>query len=92
MSEPVTFALWAIILGALLISMVLSGSLLKRLPLSTAMLYLAIGIALGPAGWELLRPNPLAGKAGHPIIQSRDQFARRLASAQLRNNTLPIIK
>jgi NhaP-type Na+/H+ or K+/H+ antiporter len=59
MSEPVTFALWASIIGALLISMVLSGSLLKRLPLSTAMLYLAIGIALGPAGWELLRPNPL---------------------------------
>lgn len=59
MSETVTFALWAIILGALLISIVLSGSLLKRLPLSTSMLYLAAGIALGPAGWELLRPNPL---------------------------------
>lgn len=59
MSEPVTFALWAIILGALLISIVLSGPLLKRLPMSTAMLYLAAGIALGPAGWELLRPNPL---------------------------------
>lgn len=59
MSEPVTFALWAIVIGALLISVVLSGSLLKRLPLSTAMLYLAAGIALGPAGWELLRPNPL---------------------------------
>lgn len=64
MSEPVTFALWAIIIGALLISMVLSGSLLKRLPLSTAMLYLAAGIALGPAGWELLRPNPLL----HPLF------------------------
>lgn len=64
MSDPVTFALWAIILGALLISMVLSGSLLKRLPLSTAMLYLAAGIALGPAGWALLRPNPLL----HPLF------------------------
>jgi NhaP-type Na+/H+ or K+/H+ antiporter len=39
--------------------MVLSASLLKRLPLSTAMLYLAAGVALGPVGWELLRPNPL---------------------------------
>jgi NhaP-type Na+/H+ or K+/H+ antiporter len=59
MGESMTFALWAIMIGALLISMELSGSLLKRLPLSTAMLYLAAGIALGPAGWELLRPNPL---------------------------------
>jgi sodium/hydrogen antiporter len=59
MSASLSFALWAIMIGVLLISIVLSGSLLKRLPLSTAMLYLAAGIALGPAGWELLRPNPL---------------------------------
>lgn len=59
MSASESFALWAIMIGTLLISIVLSGSLLKRLPLSTAMLYLAAGIALGPAGWELLRPNPL---------------------------------
>lgn len=59
MSEPLTFAVWAIIIGALLVCMVLSGTLLKRLPLSTSMLYLAAGVALGPIGWELLRPNPL---------------------------------
>ena len=59
MSTSPSFALWAIMIGALLISIVLSGSLLKRLPLSTAMLYLAAGCALGPSGWELLRPNPL---------------------------------
>lgn len=59
MSESLIFALWAIIIGTLLISIMLSGSLLRRLPLSSAMLYLAAGIALGPAGWELLRPNPL---------------------------------
>lgn len=64
MSDSMPFALWAIVIGALLISIVLSGSLLKRLPLSTAMLYLAAGIALGPAGWELLRPNPLM----HPLF------------------------
>lgn len=39
MDNALSFALWAIIIGVLLISMVLSGSLLKRLPLSTAMLY-----------------------------------------------------
>ena len=54
-----TFATWAIILGALLIAMVLSGTLLKRLPLCTAMLYLAAGFTLGPGGWGVLTLNPL---------------------------------
>jgi NhaP-type Na+/H+ or K+/H+ antiporter len=54
-----TVALWVLIIGVLLIAMVLSGTLLKRLPLSTAMLYLAGGFALGPAGWAVLTPHPL---------------------------------
>ncbi|MBC8008082.1 MAG: cation:proton antiporter [Prolixibacteraceae bacterium] len=58
-----SFAIWAIIIGALLTVMALSGSLLKRLPLSTAMLYLAAGAALGPAGWSLMAPHPLLHSA-----------------------------
>ena len=54
------FAIWTLIIGALLISMALSGTLLKRLPLSTAMLYLAAGYGLGPAGLALMAPDPLA--------------------------------
>lgn len=54
-----SFAIWAIIIGALLTTMALSGSLLKRLPLSTAMLYLLAGVALGPVGWALMAPQPL---------------------------------
>lgn len=54
-----SFAIWALIIGVLLILMVLSGTLQKRLPLSTAMLYLAAGFALGPAGWAILTPHPL---------------------------------
>lgn len=54
-----TFTIGALIIGVLLIVMVLSGTLLKRLPLSTAMLYLAAGFALGPAGWAILTPHPL---------------------------------
>lgn len=50
---------WALIIGALMISMALSSTLLKRLPVSTSMLYLAFGYALGPAGWGLLTPDPL---------------------------------
>lgn len=44
-----TFTIWALIIGALL----------KSLPLSTAMLYLAAGFILGPAGWAVLTPHPL---------------------------------
>ncbi len=54
-----SFAIWAIVLGVLLTTMALSGSMLKRLPLSTAMLYLAAGVVLGPAGWALMAPHPL---------------------------------
>lgn len=54
------FAIWALIVGALLITMALSGSLLSRLPVSTAMLCLAAGVGLGPAGWALMTPDPLA--------------------------------
>jgi NhaP-type Na+/H+ or K+/H+ antiporter len=54
------FETWALIVGALLITMALAGSLLRRLPLSTAMLYLGVGAALGPAGLELLEPDPAA--------------------------------
>lgn len=54
-----SFAIWALIIGALLITMALSGTSLRRLPLSTAMLCLAVGYGLGPAGFALLTPDPL---------------------------------
>ncbi len=41
-------AIWSTLIGALLISMALGGSVLSRLPLSTSMLYLAFGAALSP--------------------------------------------
>jgi NhaP-type Na+/H+ or K+/H+ antiporter len=54
-----SFAIWALIIGVLLILMALSSSLLKRLPVSTGMLYLAAGYGLGPAEWGLMAPHPL---------------------------------
>ena len=53
------FAIWTLVIGALLIAMALSGALLSRLPVSTAMLYLAAGFGLGPAGWAMMAPDPL---------------------------------
>ena len=54
-----SFAIWALVVGALLTTMALSGTSLRRLPLSSTMLYLAAGYALGPAGWALMAPDPL---------------------------------
>jgi NhaP-type Na+/H+ or K+/H+ antiporter len=53
------FALWSVIVGLLLVVMALSGTVLKRLPLSTAMLYLMVGIAVSPLGLDLLPADPL---------------------------------
>jgi NhaP-type Na+/H+ or K+/H+ antiporter len=52
------FALWAVIVGLLLVLMALASTVLKRLPLSTAMLYLLVGIAVSPIGLDLLRADP----------------------------------
>ena len=49
------FATWSVLIGLLLVLMALSGSVLARLPLSTAMLYLAVGVALSPFGFDVLR-------------------------------------
>jgi NhaP-type Na+/H+ or K+/H+ antiporter len=47
-------AIWFVVVGLLFVMMALAGSVLKRLPLSTSMLYLAAGAALGPLGAGLL--------------------------------------
>ncbi len=57
-TQSMSFSIWAVVIGALLIIMALSSTLLKRLPLSTAMLYLFAGVVLGPIGWELMSPDP----------------------------------
>ena len=55
MLEPDSFTLGCIIIGILLIAKTLGGSFITRLPLSAAMLYLAVGVAIGPWGWGLLK-------------------------------------
>ena len=58
-----SFNHWALFVGALLITMVLAGTLLARLPLSSAMIYLAVGYALGPGGVGVIAADPI-GYAG----------------------------
>ena len=59
MNEPAAFTLGCIIVGVLLIAMTLGGSFIARLPLSSAMLYLIAGLAIGPLGWGLLNLDAL---------------------------------
>jgi NhaP-type Na+/H+ or K+/H+ antiporter len=53
------FAIWSLIVGVLLVVMALGRSVLARLPLSTAMLYLMVGMAVSPWGLGLLWADPV---------------------------------
>ena len=53
------FAVWFVVAGILLVGIALSGSVLKRLPLTAAVIYLAAGAALGPWGAGLLQIDAL---------------------------------
>lgn len=53
-----SIATWSLVVGVLLITMVLVGTLLGRLPLSTAMIYLGLGFLLGPGGLGAIDPDP----------------------------------
>ena len=59
MTEPTVFTLGCIILGLLLIVMTLGGSFIARLPLSAAMLYLGVGVAISPLGLALVQLDAL---------------------------------
>ena len=59
MSDPNTFTLACIIVGTLLIAKTLVGSFLSRLPLSAAMVYLGVGVAMSPLGFGLIRLDAL---------------------------------
>jgi len=61
-----TLASWAVVAGVILVVMALSSTLLSRLPLSSSMLYLAVGIALSPLclGWARVEPVAHARQLG----------------------------
>jgi sodium/hydrogen antiporter len=46
-------------IGILLVTIAAIGSFVRRLPLTTSMLYLGVGILLGPAGAGLVRLDPI---------------------------------
>ena len=54
-----TVTLWYILVGSLFLGVAVAGSYVRRLPLSTALLYLGVGLALGPIGLGVIRLDPL---------------------------------
>jgi NhaP-type Na+/H+ or K+/H+ antiporter len=59
----VNFTLWYIIVGFLLVAVALAGTMLKRLPLTASLLYLLVGVGLGPWGLGLIRIDPVEQSA-----------------------------
>jgi NhaP-type Na+/H+ or K+/H+ antiporter len=48
-------AIWFLLIGGLFTFMALARSMISRLPMTGAMVYLVVGFALGPSGFGLLR-------------------------------------
>ncbi|MGH8249233.1 MAG: cation:proton antiporter [Steroidobacteraceae bacterium] len=55
-----TLDLWYFVIGALLVAIALAASAVKRWPLTTTMLYLLTGMALGPLWFGVVAIDPLA--------------------------------
>jgi NhaP-type Na+/H+ or K+/H+ antiporter len=55
-----SFESWVLVVSILLLLMGLSSPYVSRLPFSPPMVYLGIGVLLGPLGWAVLRADPLA--------------------------------
>jgi sodium/hydrogen antiporter len=53
------FIAWLALVGAVLMFIALSSTFLRRLPISGAMIYLALGVTAGPLGLGLIRVDPI---------------------------------
>ena len=58
-----TNAQWFLLVGGLLLAMGLTSSILKRLPITSAIIYLAVGILVGPTVLDVFHFNPLQESA-----------------------------
>ncbi len=56
-------AAWFMLIGGLLLAMGLTSSILKRSPFTSAIIYLAVGILVGPTVLDLFHFNPLKQSA-----------------------------
>jgi NhaP-type Na+/H+ or K+/H+ antiporter len=56
-------ALWFLLVGALLLARGLTSSMLERLPVTPAIIYLAVGLLVGPTMLDVFHFNPLKQSA-----------------------------
>ena len=63
MDNGLTNAQWFLLVGGLLLAMGLTSSALKRLPVTSAIIYLAVGMIVGPTVLNLFHFNPLKESA-----------------------------
>ena len=61
-------AAWFLLVGSLMLAMGLMAPLLRRMPLTTAIVYLVVGIVLGPTVLNLFHFNPLKESAGLELL------------------------
>ena len=54
---------WYLVLGVLMLGVTILDRLFKRLPVTTTIVYLAVGIVLGPLGFKVASIAPLEGAA-----------------------------
>lgn len=63
-----SIATWVLLGGLILIAMMLIGTLVTRLPLSGAMIYLGLGVLLSPYGFGVLDLDPIAQSAPLELV------------------------
>lgn len=60
MTNALSSGLWFATIGAILIVMTILSASLKRLPLTGAIIYLILGVLLGPVAFNVVRIDPLS--------------------------------
>ena len=63
MDNALTSAEWFLLIGGLLLVMGLTSSTIRRLPVTSAIIYLAVGLLVGPTVLNLFHFNPLKESA-----------------------------
>ena len=63
-----TIATWVLLAGLVLIAMMLIGTMVARLPLSGAMIYLGLGVVLSPYGFTIVDLDPVAHAATLELV------------------------
>lgn len=63
-----TSAQWFVLVGGLMLVMGLTSTVLKRMPVTTAIIYLAVGLVVGPTVLNLFHFNPLKDSAALGVL------------------------